>query len=134
MKIVSQNSDALLVLRTEQKALLRPPDWEERKELQNRKLALVAVDLGRSDFVSTLFLQGCVELARRLASRTCQLALCNVSDHQRKVLGLVDGTELVAVLESKIDKLQEVAARLRSEQEPDEDDGVSRAEKAVLWS
>ena len=59
----------LLRLEVTDRTLVEPPDWGGIRGLSRQDTLLVALDLRGVEFVSSLFLEGCVELGRTLAAR-----------------------------------------------------------------
>ena len=112
------------------KALVKALDWTELLAQRRPDTLLVVLDLGGVEFVSSLFLQGCVELARELARSGQQVALLNMAPHQERLLEFLDGASRLARLRAEPD-IGEHLRSLAGAGSPDE--GVTRAEKLMLW-
>ncbi len=130
MKVRTSVHDDVLVLKIQEPTLVRPPDWRALLAEGRVQPAHVALDLENVEFVSSLFWQSCVALARDLAARGGHLMLLNVSDQQRQVLSLVDGASALTFLQEGQSIGEEVVA-LR--QESSRREGVNRSEKRMLW-
>jgi len=128
----AQEQGGILRLRAESKALVSRPDWHSQVALGRPSNLLVAVDLAGVEFVSSLFLAGCVRLGRRLACSGRMLVMLNLTPHHKRVLELVEGGSTLAL----VDDEQQLHARLMS-LKPEcgaPDGGVGAAEKNMLWS
>jgi hypothetical protein len=116
------------VLRVTDRALVKPPDWAACGLPTDA--GTVALDLGNVEFISSLFWQACVGLARELAGNGGRLLLLNVASQHAPVLALVEGSGALCIVDDE-EQLPEWAkedsARARSE------DGVGRTERNVLW-
>ena len=74
----------LLRLVVGDRSLVGRAEWDAVLARSGPPVALVALDLGGVEFISSLFLESCVELRRLLAERGQALVLVNLSpDHQR---------------------------------------------------
>lgn len=120
--------DRVVLLRVADRTLLLPPDWDEIAGLRREEVAWVALDLMNADFISSLFVRGCVELGSTLARRGKQLVLLHLSPDQKRVLELVPGASRLPVFDDERQFTEMVASAEQSA--PDE--GVTRAEKGSL--
>ncbi len=120
----------VLLLRVDQKTLVKAPDWDGVTSAGSDEVAIVALDLQEVQFVSSLFWQACVELHRRLAAQGRELVLLNLDETQRQLLELIEGAARVPVLGSK-EELDEHASSVLAP--PGSDEGVSGREKKLLW-
>ncbi|MGD2174160.1 MAG: hypothetical protein PVJ27_02065 [Candidatus Brocadiaceae bacterium] len=121
--------NGVLVLRIAQRALVRSPEWPVLNPDDGPGVAAVAFDLGQVDFVSSLFWQGCVEMSWRLGAEGRRLILLNLSDEQKRLLALIDGSNRLIVVddEAELDGLGTPPRGRRAH------DGVTGAEKSFLW-
>jgi hypothetical protein len=132
MHVEERHESGLLRIAPTDRALVAQPDWEPTLRLRRPDTALVALDLEQVDFISSLFLQGCVELGRKLAVHAQELVLLHLSPHQEQLLELVEGPIRLSVVhdEGELEgRLAEARARLAGAG----GDGVSRNEKLMLW-
>lgn len=134
MEVIQKRHGPVLRIRFAQKALLERPSWEEIPALEERGVALIALDLHEADFVSTQFLEGCLELARSLACHVRQVVLLNLSAHHSRVLALIDGGSSLPVLKDEQELARKAAALVAGSAEGQRAEGVSSVEKMILWS
>jgi anti-anti-sigma regulatory factor len=133
MQVHEHYQPGLLSLRVADKSLVRRPPWEEILAPRRPDTLLVVLDLQGVDFISSLFLQSCVELARTLVAGGQQLALANLSPHQERLLGVIEGSSVLSVLKGedqlkgRLELLRTAAAQGCSEK------GVTPVEKRMLW-
>jgi anti-anti-sigma regulatory factor len=133
MHVLTHAQPGLLKVKVGEKALVRPPEWEEVLALRGPDTVLVVLDLREADFISSLFLQGCVDLSRVLADAGQQLALLHLSPYQERLLELVEGASRLLVLSGE-EQVSEQLAALRVNAEPGgTDEGVTPPEKTMLW-
>jgi len=95
---------------------------------------VVAIDFAGVDFVSSLFLQGCVELGRSLAQHGAHLLLLNLSASQRALLDLIEGASCLKVVDREAELAEVVASLAQESERAAQDEGVHRIEKRTLWS
>jgi len=95
---------------------------------------VVAVDLSGVDFVSSLFLQGCVELGRSLARSGALVVLLNLSTAQRALLDLIEGASCLKVVDREAELPGLVSSLAQESEAAPQDEGVQRIEKRTLWS
>lgn len=133
MQANAQYSSGALVLAVAERALVRRPCWEDVLKLRRADTRLVVLDLKGVEFVSSLFLEACVELSSALADQTQELALLHVSPHQQRLLEMVQGGARLPVLQRE----DEIAGRLGRPAPAAgpvaADEGVTPFEKRVLW-
>ena len=134
MSVRTDLHGGVLKLEVACKALIERPDWERLAGLNESAAPVVALDLKDAQFVSSAFLQGCVDLNRALACDGRQLVLLNLSAHHRRVLEITRGAAELLVLDceerlhSLLPSLLATCALVEVEQ------GVTDAEKHALWS
>ena len=133
MRVQEERQDNLLRLRVAEKALVSRPRWDDVPALGRGEPDLVALDLKDVDFVSSLFLQGCVDLSRELARRGGRLVLVNLSPHHSRMLGVIEGAEKLLVLEGEEQLSDRLSAGAGQRPTGAPDQGVTGAEKRVLW-
>ena len=133
MRVQEHHRPGLLVLKVAEKTLVKHPQWDDVMASRRPDTVLVVLDLEEADFISSLFLQGCVELSRALAAAGQQLALLHLSAHQEGLLDLVEGASRLSVLkdEAQVNRRLESLLPRPGRQAPDE--GVTRTEKSMLW-
>jgi stage II sporulation protein AA (anti-sigma F factor antagonist) len=73
-------------------------------------IRLVVVDFGRTNYMGSTAIGMLVYLWKKLKQRGGELALCNVSPHEREIIKVVGLTELLKVYSSRLDALQALAA------------------------
>lgn len=133
MRFKHERRPGLLTVTVLERALVARPDWEPVLAARGEDTVLVVLDLAGADFLSSLFLQGCVELAGKLARQAQGLALLHVSPYQDQLLELVEGAARLPVLKDEA-AVQEHLAALGFRSPPgDGSTGVTRAEKFTLW-
>jgi hypothetical protein len=94
---------------------------------------LVALDLAGVEFISSLFLHGCVELGRDLAQTGRALVLLHLSAHHKRLLAVVEGGTRLAVLDDE-DELTARLLALEAGLAAGETNGaVGSIEKRMLW-
>jgi hypothetical protein len=122
-----------LRLRFGDAVLMARPPWEGVPELERRSVTLVVLDVSAAEFVSTVFLEGCVELARSAASHRQKVVLLGLSKHHRRVLSLLGEASRMTVLDGEQDLADRAAALVADCAAGGDTKGVSGAEKMVLW-
>ena len=132
MRVQQQLRDGVLMLTVSEKALVRHPDWEQIDGLRHQEAVVVALDLQGVDFVSSLFLVGCVELQRALAEDGRHLVLLHLARPHRALLELIDGGQALQVLENE-DRLHTMAAACVARRSAGAEEGVTLREKRTLW-
>jgi len=133
MDVREESDDGVLRVRVSGRTLVRPPQWDLLPSLRGGRHALVVLEFDGAEFVSALFLLGCVELGRALAGQGRKLVLMNLSPHHRHLLELVEGGADLPVLESEAE-LAERRAELAGAPPQQQGEGVSNVEKRMLWS
>ena len=121
--------DGFVLIRVTQKALVRQFDWEALDLRYDSPRSIVAIDFCEAEFISSLFWEDCAGWERFLRRRGQQLALLNLDDTQKRMLGLLGDLQQALTFES----LRELRDYVRSQSELAQD-GVTEAEKAMLWS
>jgi anti-anti-sigma regulatory factor len=117
-----------LILEVTDRALVRGADWERLAAFEGKLPETVVLDLGAAEFVSSLFWQSCVALGRELVKEGRRLALANLSEQHRQVLGLVDGSRRLVLLDGAHDLEQWLCT-----DETGRRGGVTDVEKRMLW-
>jgi len=132
MRIQGERRPGVLMVSFGEKALVRAPDWSELLAQRRMGTLLVVLDLSGAEFISSLFLQGCVELARVLGRSGQQLALLNLASHQERLFEFVEGASRLALLhgEADVDRHLEALAAIGQAKQ---DEGVTGTEKLMLW-
>jgi hypothetical protein len=131
MQVYESAPDGVLWLKAGEKALVKRPDAASILGLLRPDTALVVVDMEGVEFVSSLFLEGCVNLAGALAAQGRELVMLHMAQSQSRLLEMVDGGARIPVLDGAGQLIgRPEAARTRP---PGADQGVTRAEKSVLW-
>jgi len=123
----------MLTLKVGEKALVRLPDWDQIAGLRAGNASIVAIDLADVDFISSLFLQGCVELSRSLAARGAHVVLLHLSPSQRSLLQMVDGASGLVVADDEEQLKVALQSVTRASGSDPGTEGVTRAEKNALW-
>ena len=134
MKATQKRQGPILKVRFDGPCLLEAAPWDEIHALRRRGAALIVLDLQDAQFVSTVFLESCVELARCAAECGRAVAVLNASPHHRRVLELVQGRAALAVLQDEEELQRRAAELLVAPAEGRAEKGVSSAEKMLLWS
>jgi hypothetical protein len=134
VKVDEQFRDGVLTLRVAEKALVKRPEWDRVAGLRRPDASVVVVDLKDVDFISSLFLHGCVELNRSLAASGVHLVLLHLSPSKRAVLELVAGAAGLLMAKDERELSETVAALAGPVVRDGRDEGVARAEKRALWS
>ncbi len=132
MEVPTEQMAGVLRLKVGDRALVRPLDWRSLLPQRRPDTVVVALDLEGAVFISSLFLQGCVELARELAASGQQLVLLHMQDQQERLLELIEGAPRLPVLNDDAQmesRLRFLAAQLDAD---GRDEGVTRAEKLAL--
>ncbi len=133
MRLRHECRPGLLTVTVLERALVGRPDWEGVLAARAPDTVLVVLDLSAVEFLSSLFLQGCMDLAAQLAREGQGLALLNVSAYQEQLLELVNGAARLPLLADEA-AVQEHLHALGFHRPPGEGpSGVSRAEKFTLW-
>ena len=133
MRVEEHHEPGLLRLAATEKALVNRPDWAPVLSMRRADTLLVALDLEQADFISSLFLEACVELGRELAASGQELVLLHLSAHQEGLLELVEGPLRLSVLKDD-DQLARRLAEITSRPgRQGQEEGVSRNEKLMLW-
>jgi hypothetical protein len=133
MQVQEPQTAGVLRLEIGERALVGPPESQEILRLRGPDTVLVALDLRGAEFISSLFLQGCIELARTLAASGQQLVLLHLTPQQERLLEFVEGSSRLTVLNDDTrmdDQLRSLSACVASGAP---DDAVTRAEKLMLW-
>ncbi len=130
MNVEQHCRNGVLKLKLCDRALVEVPDWQSIGGLTGARVSEVVLDLGGAEFISSLFLQACVELDRRLTASGSRLLLLHFEESQRLLLELVDGAAGLIVLEDE----EELEQHRRDRSEQDDRPGVNRSEKLTLWS
>ena len=133
MKLKQQRHGPTLRLTAEEKVLLESPRWEQALPPAEGEVALIVLDISPAEFVSILFLEGCVELARKSASRGRKVALLGPSPHCKRVLELVEGAGELVVLDNEDELEKRASSLLNADAQSDARKGVGSAEKTMLW-
>jgi hypothetical protein len=122
-----------LVATLTDRTLVMRPDWGPILDLQRQETRLTVLDLGGVDFISSLFLEGCVALGRTLAGQGRELALLGLSPHQEQLLQLVEGSYRLRRFGGR-QELRAYVGSLRAPREsPPGARGLTREEKFHLW-
>ncbi len=122
--------DGSVVVRVLQKALVRPLDWRALTARTGPDTANLVIDLEEVEFISSIFLQSCVEQSRKLAERDGRIVLLHLNGHQKYLLELIEGSNRLSVLDST----EELSEHLEnSVSSPASEAGVTPAEKRFLW-
>jgi hypothetical protein len=133
MEVVAQQIPGVLRVRVAERTLVKPLDSQAVLDLRRPDTVVIALDLKGADFISSLFLQGCIELARTLVGSGQQLVLLHLLPQQERLLEFLVGTPRLLVLndEAQLDDRLKSLAAAASPDGPHE--GVTRAEKFMLW-
>jgi anti-anti-sigma regulatory factor len=123
----------MLQLTVEDRSLVGRADWADVLARSGPPLVLVALDLGAVDFISSLFLESCMEFRRLLAERGQDFVLMNLSPEHLRVLDAAGGAGRLPVLRSDAELDARLSA-LATDEPHDGCDGVSAIEKNALWS
>lgn len=134
MNLESERQSWRVSLRPRDGALLEAPDWAELSELERRGVVFITLDMDGVDFVSTGFLEGCAALAREAEQRGQRFVMMHLTPHQEKLLGLIDGGDRITVLQGEDELAREAASLVPADTRNAPAEGVSNAEKIVLWS
>lgn len=129
MRVEDNFDGRVLLLKVAERAALVPPDWGKIQGLRRPDVPWVALDLAGVDFMSSLFVQGCVELAGTLARRGQELVLLGLSTEQKRVLELVPGASRLP----RFDDVRQLNEAIESAARGAPDEGVTTLEKGVLW-
>jgi len=121
--------ERVLLLKVAERAVLVPPDWGKIPGLRRLDMPWVALDLSQADFISSLFVQACVDLAGTLAQRGQELVLLHLSAEQKHVLELVPGASRLPLF----DDVTQLNEAIRSAAKGAPDEGVTTLEKGILW-
>ena len=119
----------VLLLKVAERALLVPPDWGKIPGLRRLDMPWVALDLSQVDFISSLFVQACVELAGTLAQRGQELVLLHLTGEQKRVLEFVPGASRLPLF----DDVKQLNEAIQSAAKGAPDEGVTTLEKGILW-
>ena len=133
MQLSEKPSGSVVKLEPRGDALIRLLALPEEWLLRWRGASVVALDMQNAEFVSTVFLAGCVEVALGLSAAGQRFALFNVSAHQQHLLELVEGYEKLPVFRSTGELHNYVSSHLKAPEHRLPDEGLCQAEKALLW-
>ena len=132
MELREDRQGGVLRLTVCDRALVKRPQWDEVLAAAGSGTALVALDLGPVEFVSSLFVEGCVRLKRLLAERGQALVLMALSAEHLRLLELVGGSGGLPVVKDAAE-LRARGARLAARAEsPAPRGGVTSEEKDAL--
>jgi len=134
LQFTDEFDNGVLTLRVAERALVHGADWSLVPAVARADVRVVVVDLASVDFVSSLFLQGCMDLCRALRARRAALALLHLSQHQRRLVEMVDADGTMAVLSDPSEAEALAAAGAGGADEASGTRGVTRDEKRMLWS
>ena len=133
MQLSETRLGTMVKLEPHGKALIKPLALLEERFLKWRGASVVALDMQNAEFVSTVFLAGCVELALGLSVAGQRLVLFNVAAHQQRLLELVEGYEKLLGFRSEEEMRSYVSSHLKEPERRLAEDGLCHAEKAFLW-
>ncbi len=134
MEVSTDCQGPILKLEAGARALIERPDWDQVPGLHESHAAVVAIDLRDVEFVSSVFLKSCVDLNRTLACDDRQLVLLNLPARHKRVLDMTEGAAELLVLDSE-QRLHSLLPSLLAECGLEGvEQGVTDAEKCVLWS
>ena len=132
MRFRAMRRARILQLAVEDTALVGGADWTEALERSAPPVVLVALDLSGVEFVSSLFVESCMEFRRLLTQRGQDLVLLNPSDDHLRVLEMVGGGGRLPVVRDEAELDAGVSA-LTTQGEQTACNGVTAAEKMALW-
>ena len=123
-----------LWVRVRERACLRRPEWSKLPEMDREGVALIVLDLDEVEFVSSRFLQGCVELADEVRGSGRGLVLANLPAAPRRLLSLIDGGERLVVVNGEAEVEAHLLEVLESRRSDSDGTEVGPTEKRMLWS
>jgi len=133
MRFEEQCRHGLTWLTVSDDVLTVPPCWADIAALDRPDVRAVVLDLSGARLVSSLFLSGCARLAGERASRGQKVVLLHLSERHKHLLDAIDPDRALVVADSEEEVMREFNAVVRDGDVQGTAEGVTSAEKQVLW-
>ena len=133
MQFQEYRQERLLRLAVRDRSLVERAEWDAVLALSGPPVALVALDLGEVEFISSLFLESCIQLRRLLAERGQALVLVNLSPDHQQLLDAVGGPGRLPVARDEAELAVRLSSLTAPESPGERREGVTPAEKSALW-
>ena len=131
MKLDATRRRGALIACVSERFLGRCPGLDELALDPTDRPSAVVLDLSEAEFVSSAFWKGCVGLASELAADDVRLVIYGLATHLKRSLRLVGGTDALTLFDRSRTLDAQLAGILGDR---GADDGVTSAEKNILWS
>ena len=132
MQLRESRRARILQLTVEDRSLVGRAEWGDVLARSCPPVVLVALDLGGVDFISSLFLESCMEFRRLLTERGQDVVLMDLSEDHLHVLEAAGGFGRLPVVRDEAELDARVLA-LTTQGSAVQSEGVTAAEKNALW-
>ena len=122
----------MLLLVVEDRSLVGRAEWADVLARSGPPVVLVVLDLAAVEFISSLFLESCMEFRGLLAERGQDMALMNLSSDHLHVLEVAGGSGRLPVIRNEAELDARLSALTAGEPGAVRE-GVTAVEKNALW-